>query len=110
MAEAALERLEPEFCNVHVVVALGRFNQLRTNQPGEIDDLCHFFGILNGPTETSPRQRPTPPLARGGLVTGLGPGPRNGNWDPGPGNRISSRSHCSPFPVPGSLSTSSTTP
>src|SRR5215831_12856705 len=79
MAEAALERLEPEFCNVHVVVALGRFNQLRTNQPGEIDDLCHFFGILNGPTETSPRQRPTPPLARGGLVTGLGPGPKT-HW------------------------------
>ena len=37
VAEAALERLEPEFGDVGVVFALGRFDQLRTDEPAEID-------------------------------------------------------------------------
>jgi hypothetical protein len=43
VAEAALERLEAELCYVRVVVALGGFDQLRTDQPGEINDLCHVL-------------------------------------------------------------------
>ena len=37
VAEAALERLEAELGDVRVVLALGRFDQLRTDQPAEID-------------------------------------------------------------------------
>ena len=33
VAEAALERLEAELGDVRVVLALGRFDQLRTDQP-----------------------------------------------------------------------------
>ena len=41
VAEAALERLEAEFGDIGVVFALGRFDELRTDKPAEIDRGCH---------------------------------------------------------------------
>ena len=41
VAEAALERLEPELGDVRVVFALGRFDQLRADESAEIDRVCH---------------------------------------------------------------------
>ena len=43
VAEAALERLEAEFGDIRVVLALRRFDQLRTDKPREIDCLCHVL-------------------------------------------------------------------
>src|SRR2546423_11433637 len=60
VSEAALERLESEFCDVGIVFALGRLNQLRTDKAPEIDCGCHFFLFL---------ERATPPLTRGEPVT-----------------------------------------
>ena len=41
VAEAALERLQAELGDVGVVFALGRFDQLRADEPAEIDCLSH---------------------------------------------------------------------
>ena len=41
VAEAALERLEPEFGDVRVVFALGRFDQLRADESAQINRVCH---------------------------------------------------------------------
>jgi hypothetical protein len=41
VAEAALERLEPELGDIGVVFALARFDELRANEPAEIDRSCH---------------------------------------------------------------------
>ena len=41
VAEAALERLEPELGDVGVVFALGRFDQLRADESAEINRVCH---------------------------------------------------------------------
>ena len=41
MCEAALERLEAEFGDVGVVLALGRFDQLRTDKTTKIDRRSH---------------------------------------------------------------------
>ncbi len=48
VAEATLERLEPEFSNVGVVLALGCFNQLRTDKTTEIDRRRHDGKICSG--------------------------------------------------------------
>ena len=67
VAEAALERLQPEFGDVGVVFALGRFDQLRADESAEIDRVCHVRDFPVGLAEQSPRHRPTPPLTRGRL-------------------------------------------
>jgi hypothetical protein len=41
VAEATLERLEPELRDVRVVLALRRFDELRADEPSEIDCLSH---------------------------------------------------------------------
>ena len=40
VAEAPLERLQTEFCNERIVLALRRFDELRANKTAEID-CCH---------------------------------------------------------------------
>jgi hypothetical protein len=42
MTEAALQRLEPELGDVWIVLALGRFDQLRTDESAKIDRVCHL--------------------------------------------------------------------
>jgi hypothetical protein len=41
MAEATLERLEPELGDVRVVLSLACFDERGTNEPAEIDRSCH---------------------------------------------------------------------
>ena len=65
VAEAALERLEPEFGDIGVVFALGRFDQLRADESAEIDRVCHVVMILG--LAGVRRHRPTPPFTRGRL-------------------------------------------
>ena len=48
VAEAALERLEAEFGDIGVVLALGCFNQLRTDEPTEIDRRSHDSIVVFG--------------------------------------------------------------
>jgi len=42
VAEAALQRLEPELSDVWIVLALGCFNQLRTDETAKIDRVWHL--------------------------------------------------------------------
>jgi hypothetical protein len=49
VSEAAFERLESEFCDIGIVFALGRFDELRTDKSPEINCGCHFFFSLNVP-------------------------------------------------------------
>ena len=42
LAEAALERLETKFSSIGVVIALRHFDEVRTNQPGQINGHGHF--------------------------------------------------------------------
>src|SRR6185369_1899247 len=107
VAEAALEWLEPEFCNVRVVVALGRFNQLRTNQPGEIDDLWHFLRYpersYRDIASATPHPAPSARWARNGT---------RARTKQGDGRREAGDAVCrsvSRFPSPASRFTSSTT-
>jgi hypothetical protein len=51
MAEAALERLEPELGDVRGIFALGRFDQLRADESAEIDRGCHVSLIPCGLAE-----------------------------------------------------------
>jgi hypothetical protein len=65
VAEAALERLEPELGDVRVVFALGGFDELRADESAEIDRVWHDgFGLVLPETI---RYRPTPPFTRGRL-------------------------------------------
>jgi len=41
VAEAALERLEPELGRVGMVLALRHLDKLRADQPAKIDRVCH---------------------------------------------------------------------
>ena len=50
VSEAALERLKAEFCDIGIVFALRRFDELRTDESPEINCVCHFrFSSLNVP-------------------------------------------------------------
>ena len=66
VAEAALERLEPELGDVGVVFALGRFDQLRADESAEINRVCHVSDYLYGLAGFA-RHRLAPPLTRGRL-------------------------------------------
>jgi hypothetical protein len=44
VTETALERLQPEFGQIRGVLALRRFDELRTDEPTEIDRIRH--GVL----------------------------------------------------------------
>jgi hypothetical protein len=68
VAKTALERLEAELGNVRVVLALRRFDELRANEAGKIDRLCHVCVTLWSMPENVARQRLTPPATRGELV------------------------------------------
>ncbi len=46
VAEATLQRLEAEFGDVRIVVALRRFNELRADEPAEIDRVWHVMMFL----------------------------------------------------------------
>jgi hypothetical protein len=46
VAEPALQWLEAELGDVRVVVALGGFNELRANEPAEIDRVSHVMTFL----------------------------------------------------------------
>src|SRR6185437_3871419 len=101
MAEAALQRLHAKFGDVRIVVALRGFNELWTDQPGEIDCRNHWCCHPHWSNRESTRRRPTPPLTRGGLVWELGSRPKTGNEAPRTGTvhwRPSSL-----FPLPSSL-------
>ena len=69
VAEAALERLETEFCDVGIVFALGGFDQLRTDKPREIDCVCHCSILCSRPN----RVRPPRPYAREPVTGSEGP-------------------------------------
>src|SRR6185503_18884016 len=110
MAEAALQRLHAKFGDVRIVVALRGFNELWTDQPGEIDCRNHWCCHPHWSNRESTRRRPTPPLTRGGLVWELGSRPKTGNEAPRTGTvhrRPSSLSSLFPlfplFPLPSSL-------
>jgi hypothetical protein len=70
MTEAALERLNAEFRDVGIVVALRRLDELRPNKSLEIDCLSHC--VQSWSFAAQPRRRPAPPLTRGRLVRELG--------------------------------------
>src|SRR5687767_5888169 len=99
MAEATLERLEPELRHVRIVFTLGALDERRTNQASEIDCLCHDRYVLVGHTGHRARQRPTPSLTRGRLVRGLGPRPepeaepRAASWSSRRADTTTSPSH-----------------
>src|SRR5262249_32286958 len=72
VAKAPFEGLEPELRDVLVVLALRRFNELRTDEPAEIDCLTHESEILVLKVRRAAhrravrrRLRPAPPLTRG---------------------------------------------
>ena len=76
VAEAALERLEPELGDIGIVLALRRFDELRTDKPAEIDCVSHCLSIslnVSPPTRGEPVDALASPLTRGRIVRELGP-------------------------------------
>ena len=76
--EAALERLQAELGDVRVVLALGRFDQLRTDQvhgDRSWKPWCCDVSGHSGRRAVTHRNRSAPPPTRGRLVKGLGPRP-----------------------------------
>ena len=70
LSQAEIERLEAELRRVRLVLALRHLDELRPDEPAEIDGVRHK-GILERSGVTTARERRrrrTPPLTRGTLV------------------------------------------